>query len=206
MQAPTWRPSSKAISSTTLKYFEPSLKPELLTSTKKDVKPSLQRKQVKKQKRTTSADPKLKARIAKAESKVKSAWETTTNVKSSIPRSIDQTSKSLPLKSKVKSRSSPPIVSTQKVEPMTAIDTGRSTLNNVSEKPMFQSTPKDQSINNDVNGNVIDLFDHESEISAELQEQSIVHALSQEEKTAINRCIYSFVFFVSNSFHHCVSS
>jgi len=176
-QEPVWNPPSKNSSKKHPRYFEPTLKPELTTV------PVLQKKTIKTQSKIQGADPKLKTRIANVESKVKSVWEPTTTLQEAkppmVPRSIKPATTTT--KPKIKSVPSQPIVPVKNTlpPPPMSTDTGRSSLNDVPTKPMFQSTPRNQSINEDADN----LFDNESEISQPKKEPEIPHPPPQIEKT-----------------------
>ncbi|CAF3685343.1 unnamed protein product [Rotaria sp. Silwood1] len=185
-----WRPSSKSLNDKRPKYFEPTVKPELIVPINKSTEPVLKSKKLKTHKKVSSADPTLKTRIAKAESKVKSAWEATATVKEPkppIPRSVKKTATTttIPVKPKVKDVPSQPSVPVKKIvsAPPTTTDTGRSSLNNISRKPMYQSTPKNQSMADEDDGSVADLFENESQVSEVSKKQVIPHPPPQIEKT-----------------------
>ncbi|CAF1200101.1 unnamed protein product [Rotaria sp. Silwood1] len=185
-----WRPSSKSLNDKRPKYFEPTVKPELIVPINKSTEPVLKSKKLKTHKKVSSADPTLKTRIAKAESKVKSAWEATATVKEPkppIPRPVKKTATTttIPVKPKVKDVPSQPSVPVKKIvsAPPTTTDTGRSSLNNISRKPMYQSTPKNQSMADEDDGSVADLFENESQVSEVSKKQVIPHPPPQIEKT-----------------------
>ena len=133
---PVWHPPSVNRPPKPPKYFEPTMKPELVVPIRKETTTVLNKKP-----RVQSADPKLKTRIAKAESKVKSAWEQPT---------------ATTIVQKPKPPIAPGVVQKPKVKPAPVkkfvrpapvpIDTGRSSLKDVPTKPMFESTPRDQSL------------------------------------------------------------
>lgn len=156
-----WKPSSKETTKKIPKYFEPTLKPELTAPL-----PLPPRKPMKNTKRIQSADPKVKTRIAQAESKVKSAWQPTANEsKPPVVRLIQRPATTIPAKPLVKPVPKPPPrppVKKAVLAPPTIADTGRSSLNDVPTKPMFQSTPVNQSLVADDTG---DLFENESVLS-----------------------------------------
>ncbi|CAF4342496.1 unnamed protein product [Rotaria sp. Silwood2] len=175
-------------SSSPPKYFEPTLKPELTASIKTEKESVLQSKKIKTHKKIPSADPTLRRRVTKAESKVKSAWDATATVKEPKPpisHPVKKTTTTIPLKTKVKAVPSQPIVPVKQIVSTlpTTTDTGRSSLNDVATKPMFQSTPKNQSIVDENDESVADLFDNESQISEASKKQVIPHPPPQIEKT-----------------------
>ncbi|CAF3090106.1 unnamed protein product [Rotaria sp. Silwood2] len=185
---PVWRPSSKSLNDKPPKYFEPTLKPELTASIKTEKESVLQSKKIKTHKKIPSADPTLRRRVTKAESKVKSAWDATATVKEPKPpisHPVKKTTTTIPLKTKVKAVPSQPIVPVKQIVSTlpTTTDTGRSSLNDVATKPMFQSTPKNQSIVDENDESVADLFDNESQISEASKKQVIPHPPPQIEKT-----------------------
>ncbi|CAF1278381.1 unnamed protein product [Rotaria magnacalcarata] len=182
-----WRPASKSLSGKHPKYFEPTVKPELVTAIKKEKEPVLQRKKVKTDEvKIPNGNPVLKSRIAKAESKVKSAWEgTTTTTKEPrppIPRLSKTVTTAKPSKIKLKPAPSKPVVSSENiVPPLEAnVDTGRSSLNNIPTKPLFQSTPKNQSM---IDDGFADVFDNKSQTSETSRKPDIPHQPPRVEKT-----------------------
>ncbi|CAM4884049.1 unnamed protein product [Rotaria socialis] len=188
--AGVWRPASKPLSVKHPKYFEPTVKPELVTAIKKEKEPVLQRKKIKTDEvKIPNGNPVLKSRIAKAESKVKSAWEGTTTTtkepKPPIPRPSKTVTIAKPSKIKVKPAPSKPVVSSKNIVPPleTNVDTGRSSLNNIPTKPLFQSTPKNQSITDD---GFADVFDNESQVLETPRKPDIPHQPPQVEKTPPN--------------------
>jgi hypothetical protein len=188
---PVWKPSSKTIGKKPLKYFEPTMKPELIVPFQKETVPVLQKKPT----RIFNADSKLKTRIAKAESKVKSAWEPTTTDPESKPPVVPRPMKKTinPPKPKVKSlpsRSTVPVKKPVPAPPITT-DTGRSSLNDVPTKPLFESTPRNQSINEDPD----DLFENESKISEPSKKPEIPHPPPQIEITPTKLRMFSVSFF-----------
>jgi hypothetical protein len=183
----------------------------LIAPIRKETEPVLQKKTIKNQTKISSANPKLKTRIANAESKVKTAWQSTTTVKEPkppIPRPVQKTTTTttIPPKTTVKSVPSQPIVPVKKVVPAppTTTDTGRSSLNGIPTKPMFQSTPRNQSIVDGNDNSVADLFENESQISQRPKKQEIPHPPPQIEKTPTKLRMYSYSF--SNSFNNYISS
>ena len=162
---PVWNPSSTKPPKKPVKHFEPAMKPELITPVQKQTAPIVRKKTV-----IPNANPLLKTRVANAESKVKSAWKdppvTIQKPKPpSVPRPIGKTT--TPLPPKPRSISSAPAVPVKKTEskpPLvrpTKIDTDRSSLPSTTSKPMFESTPRNQSPIHDAD----DLFDQETQIS-----------------------------------------
>lgn len=157
---PVWHPPPKNPMRKSVKYFEPSIKPELIVPVQQPA--PLTRKKVV----IPNANPMLKTRVAKAESKVKSAWTepTTTVVKPKppiVPRPTKTTTvppKPAPIRKPV---SAPPVK--KPVPPAVPVktDTGRSSLNDVPSKPMFESTPRTQSPLYEGG----DLFDTDTQIS-----------------------------------------
>jgi hypothetical protein len=157
-----WKPSSKTASEKVPRYFEPTLKPELTAPL-----PLAPRKTMKNTKRVPSADPKIKTRIAQAESKVKSAWQPSANdPKPPVARPTQRPATTIPAKPLVKPVPRPPRAPVKKpvVTAPAIADTGRSSLNDVPTKPMFQSTPVNQSV---VGDETDDLFENESDISVQ---------------------------------------
>ncbi|CAF0959996.1 unnamed protein product [Adineta steineri] len=189
-QEPIWRPPSKNLSKKNLRYFEPAIKPELIAPFTQETELVVPKKTRKNQPRMSSANPELKKRIINAESKVKSAWDstaastTTKEPRPPIPRAAKPTTATVP-KTKVKSIPSQPIRPVKKVvsNPPTSTDTGRSSLNEVPKKPLFQSTPRNQSIVQENDNSIVDLFDNESQISEPTERQGILHPQPQIEKT-----------------------
>lgn len=201
---PIWRPPPKTFSKKPPKYFEPTLKPELTAPIRAQTEPVFQKRPIKNQSVVRSGDPKLKKRIATAESKVKSAWEQpTTTVKeprpSIVPRPIQKpiTTKTLPPKPKVKSVPFQPIVPFKNTNPPPPIaaDTGRSSLNDVPTKPLFQSTPRNQSIVGDDDDYVDDLFENESQVIESPKKPVIPHPPPRIEKTPTKLRMYYIVFY-----------
>ncbi|CAF1171421.1 unnamed protein product [Rotaria sordida] len=185
-----WRPSSKSSTDKPPKYFEPTIKPELIASINRERAPVLPNKKIKTHKKIPSADRALKRRVAKAESKVKSAWDGTAPIKEPkppIPRPVKKTTTTTTVPRKIQAKAVPSqsVVPDKKIvpEPLTATDTGRSSLNNIPRKPMFQSTPKNQSIADDDEASVENLFENESQISESSKKQVIPHPPPQIEKT-----------------------
>ncbi|UJR38095.1 hypothetical protein I4U23_030775 [Adineta vaga] len=181
-----WRPPSKSTSDRPPKYFEPTLKSERDMPTR--VRSAIdgiesdqvsQRKTSSNQPHIRTSDPKFKRRIENAESKVKTAWEPTVTglsqspVKESKPPTshlIKQTTFVTPPKSHAKPVPSEPSTPVKKPitvppQPSTTASTGRSSVNDLPIKPMFESTPRDQSIAEKNNESVEDLFQNESHIS-----------------------------------------
>lgn len=159
---PVWHPPPINPTRKPMKYFEPSMKPELMEPIQQTA-PLMRKKTV-----IPNANPMLKTRIAKAESKVKSAWTepTTTVVKPKppiAPRPITTTT--IPPKPKPAPVRKPiPAAPVRKPVPAVIpakIDTGRSSLNDVPSKPMFESTPRTQSPIYDGG----DLFEEDTQIS-----------------------------------------
>lgn len=194
---PVWRPSSKVITQKPPKYFEPTVKSETIETTKKtETEPVSKPKKLKNSSKVASINPELKERIAKAESKVKSAWgpaSASQESKPPVPRPLKKAAEPVPPKPRVKTVSSKPTVPAKKVElaPPTNIDTGRSSLANVPVKPMFQSTPKNQSfIDNDAD----DLFEKESQLSDDSKKEEIIHRPPQIEKTPPKLRMYYDIF------------
>ncbi len=177
-EEPVWSPPSKNFSKKHTRYFEPTLKPELTTPIRNETAPVLKKQTIKTQSKIQGADPKLKTRIAKAESKVKSAWEPTTIATESKPPIFPRPIKTVATTTQPKLKSAPsqPIVPVKKIVPTPPVSTGtgRSSLNDVPIKPMFQSTPRNQSISE----NADDLFGSESK-----KKPDIPHPPPQIEKT-----------------------
>ncbi|CAF1135267.1 unnamed protein product [Adineta steineri] len=190
-----WQPPSKIISERRPKYFELTLKPEYDTTTRKrmsidgtESEPISQRKTSPSRFRIRNGDPKLKRRIANAESKVKSAWKptvtglsqrTTKETKPPTPQFVKQTTINTPPKSKVKSVPSTPI---KKVEtapspppPPITTTTGRHSPTDIPTEPIFESTPRNQSIVNKNDDSVMDLSDNESHISERSNKNELPH-------------------------------
>jgi len=189
---PVWRPTSKTLPKKHHRYFEPTLKPELTASIKGETEPVLQKQATKTQKILPSADPKLKTRIANAESKVKSAWEPTLTAQE--PKSRPVKTAAIPPKTKVKSVPTQPfrpIKNTVSAPPINA-DTGRSSLNDIPPKPLFQSTPRNQSIVDENDDLADDLFENESQISEQPKKPVISHPPPQIEKTPSKLRMYKY--------------
>lgn len=169
---PVWNVSSKKPPTKPIKHFASTMKPELIAPVKKQTEHLKHKKVV-----IPHANPALKTRVANAESKVKSAWnEPTTTIPKPKPppgpRPINRATTTLPPKPKSappasvkKPVSKPPIAPTKKPTPIPVsakTDTGRSSLTDGPSKPMFESTPRNQSPIEDVD----DLFDQDTEIPA----------------------------------------
>jgi hypothetical protein len=191
---PVWHPPSKAEPKPP-KYFEPNLKPELMAPV-----PQQTTYLVRKKSTIRSGDPKLKSRIANAESKVENKWSeppaTRTKPKLPIaPRPTTTTTTTLTKPAKPKPKPAP----IKKVVPLPPApintDTGRSSLNDVPSKPLFQSTPRNQSINHDID----DLFETESQASEPAQKPTISHPPPHAEITPTKTRIFSILFF---TFHN----
>jgi hypothetical protein len=191
---PVWNPPSKKHPAKHPRYFEPTLKPELTGPIRTQTEPVLRKQPSKSEKKKLSGDPKLKTRIANAESKVKSTWESTTTVSQPkppiVPRPDKKITTVIPSKTNVKSVRPEPIVPVKKVVPTPPIDTdtGRSSLNDVPKKPMFESTPRNQSIDKDY---ADDSFEHESQTIEPPKKQVIPHPPPQIEKTPPKPRMYS---------------
>ncbi|UJR08182.1 hypothetical protein I4U23_012455 [Adineta vaga] len=148
---PVWHPPSLESKRKNPKYFEPTVKSEFTAPIRSKTEPIVWKKTTK---QIPSGDPKLKTRIATAESKVKSAWENsaaTIKPRPPIPRPVKPTPTNAPITTKVKSAPSRPISSVKKVVPVPATntDTGRSSIVDVPPQPLFQSTPRTQSVAED---------------------------------------------------------
>lgn len=196
---PVWQPPSKNHPKKTPKYFEPALKPESIAPTQKQTKPLVRKKPT-----IPSGDPNLKARIANAESKVETRWneppQTLTRPKPPIvPRPttvIPPKVKSAPVKKVV----SPPVP--VKTDAPIKTDTGRSSVTDIPIQPIFQSTPRSQSINHDVD----DLFGEESQASETSKKPTISHSPPQTKITPPKLRMSSILFFIFNCFNTHISS
>jgi hypothetical protein len=196
IQEPVWKPASKESSKKIPRYFEPTLKPELIVPITQQTAPLLQRKTIPIEKRISTADPKLKTRIAKAESKVKSVWEPTTTDKEPkppIPRAVKKATTVIPPKLKVKPIPSQPTAPIKKIipAPPTTTNTGRSSLNDVPTKPLFQSTPLNQSVV-DEGDDPDDMFGNESQVSEPLKKPEVPRPPFLTGKTPTELRMYSF--------------
>ena len=184
---PVWRPSSMKVSEKVPKYFEPSVKPELVEALRAESEVMRPQKIVKSRARIPGGDPQLRARIAQAESKVKSAWRDTgtganppvaRERKPPMARPIQKSTVTLPPKSKTAPVPSRPAAPIKKVLPRPAatapVDTGRSSLNDIPTKPLFQSTPMNQSVVDEHEGDdVSDMFATESQLSERLKRRVV---------------------------------
>ncbi|CAF1363128.1 unnamed protein product [Adineta ricciae] len=144
---PVWHPPSKEIKKKIPRYFEPTTKSERTTPVKSATEPIVRKKPPK---QIPSGDPTLKTRIATAESKVKSAWESTasaSNPRPPAPRPTKSATITTPAKRAVKPAPARPITSSKKPvrEPVVAVDTGRSSIFDAPPPPLFESTPRNQS-------------------------------------------------------------
>ena len=164
-----WHPPSRKIPHKPPKHYEPTLGPD---HDETQSEPRSERKPLPDQTKIRTTNPKMKKRIADAESKIKSTWQPTVI---GIPRSSGKESKpSTPVPTKKTTTDTPrkpkekPIVS----EPTTPIkpvvtdprpppDSDRSSLSDVPTKPQDHSTPKNQTDTNKNNDSVEDLFDSE---------------------------------------------
>jgi hypothetical protein len=93
-----------------------------------------------------------------------------------IPYPVKKATVTTPPKSKVKSVPSELAAVTKKVvtappQPATTTNTDRSSLNDVSRKPMFESTPRNQNFVDENDDSVNDLFENESQTSERLKKQ-----------------------------------
>jgi hypothetical protein len=165
MHEPVWHPSLKVPPEKPSKYFETVARSEPSASHTIE-RPSVSKRKVKKKPSiVSSTDPRLKERIAQAESKVKSAWQGTTLPPQAprAPSSMNkQSTQRPPSKLKVKPTVNQPVRQNFKPNPVPAVpvDTGRSSLNDVPTAPMFQSTPMNQSLaNNEFDGSFANEFD-----------------------------------------------
>lgn len=173
----TWHPPSKNTSDRPPKYFEPNQSSGEHIIDEAESEPIPQRKASSDRVTIRSDDPKFKKRIANAESKVKSAWEPSVT---SLTRSNVKDFK--PPKSKVKSDPSEPTAPTKKVPPTptTATNTGRSSINDVPSKPIFESTPRNE---NDESAD--DLFEKESQTSEPSKKTELPRRPPPKEETLV---------------------
>jgi hypothetical protein len=200
----SWKPTGIANKTKHIRAFQPTLKPEYdVPTTEKSIiidatesEPIPQRKILPNRTKIRGGDPKLKKRIANAESKVKSAWEptitglsqsTTKEAKPPIPHLVQkQTTITTP--PKIKSVPSEPATPIKKVvtappqPPTTNANTDRSSLNDIPTKPIFESTPRNQSIVDENDDSAADLFGNESRTSERSKKQELPHLPPQEEK------------------------
>ena len=164
---PIWHPPKKERAEKPLRYFEPTLKPEYTGPGWAQTEPIAPRTTTKAANKVSRTDPQLKARIANAESKVKSAWGGGTATSKPRPP-LPHPTTTLPAKPKAKPTPSQRPKSVGKVvpAPAAAVDTGRSSVAGVPTHPLGHSTPRDRSIVGKGDDDVIDdIFGDQSQIS-----------------------------------------
>ncbi|CAF1016129.1 unnamed protein product [Adineta ricciae] len=191
-----WRPSSKSTSNKPPKYFEPTPRSNRDIPTRvRSAIDSAQSDPTSGQKGSSSQpeirlhDPKFKRRIANAESKVKSAWEPTviglssSTVKEAnppMPQSIKQTKVVTPPRSQTKPAPSEPSTPVKKFitvppQPSIAASTAPSSVHDLPTKPIFESTPRNQSVAEKNDQSTEDLLENESHISELPKEKQPSH-------------------------------
>jgi len=196
----SWKPTGIANKTKHIR----ALKPEYDVSTTEkriiidgtESEPIPQRKILPNRTKIRNGDSKLKKRIANAESKVKSAWEptitglsqsTTKEAKPPIPRLVQQQT-TITTPPKIKSVPSEPATPIKKVVtappqlPTTNTNTDRSSLNDIPTKPIFESTPRNQSIVDENDDSAADLFGNESRTSEQSKKQELPRRPPQVEK------------------------
>jgi hypothetical protein len=183
--------------------LEPTLRSEYDASTGKRIidgtesEPVTQQKTLSNRTKLRSGDPKLKKPITNGENNIKSAWEPTVSgltrstvkePKPPVPHPVKKpTTTTTPPKSEMKSVPSEPTTPIKKVitappQPSTTTNTDRNLLNNVPRKPMFESTPRNQSIADKSNDSVDNLFDNESPTPEQPKKQELPRPPPQVER------------------------
>ena len=208
------KPTSKYILAFDSPREEPP-KAELVKRIRKQVAdsdPIAQRRAQSDRPQIRQSDPKSKRRVAEVESKVKSTWEPTVNGIS--PATVREARR--PSSSQVKKPPQAKTISepTSPVQPSSSANTGRSSENGHTPKPVSQSTPKDRSESESfqakpppplavkqrrsITRRKIDLFSSTS-CSRRIRRRKGFQAKSQRSKYTLCRSTTDFLFFSAAS-------